>query len=79
MLDNDFAAKRLSSALQALDQANTEVRRRRVYVELISAPSLPDSPFEPRRLRNITATFILSLLTWGVLSMFVLGVKEHYD
>lgn len=75
----DAAAKQLTAALASLQEAQAEGRRKRAYVERISEPSLPDYASRPRRIRNIIATFILGLLAWGVLSMLIVGIREHRD
>lgn len=78
-LENDVSEKQLTAALGALEEARAESRRKRAYVERISEPTLPDYPREPRRIRGIVATLILSLLAWGVLSALIAGIKEHRD
>ena len=78
-LDGEFAEKKLAAALRSLEEAQSEARRKRAYVERIANPNLPDYAVEPRRIRGILATFILGLLAWGVLSMLVIGIKEHRD
>jgi BexC/CtrB/KpsE family polysaccharide export inner-membrane protein len=78
-LDSDLAEKQLAAAIGALEEARAEARRKRAYVERISEPSLPDYPREPKRIRGIFATLLLSLLAWGVLSALVAGVREHQD
>jgi capsular polysaccharide transport system permease protein len=32
---------------------------------------------EPRRLRGIIATLVLSLLAYGILRMLLAGIREH--
>lgn len=79
-LDTELADKQLAAALISLQDASAEARRKRAYVERISAPNLPaDYAVEPRRLRSVIATFILGLLAWGVLSVLLTGVREHRD
>ena len=78
-LNNDVAQKQLAAALGALEEARSESRRQRAYVERISEPSLPDYPREPRRIRGFFASLVLSLLVWGVLSMLIAGIREHRD
>jgi capsule polysaccharide export protein KpsE/RkpR len=46
-------------------------------VERIVEPNLPDSPSEPRRLRGIFATLVISILAYGILKMLLAGVREH--
>lgn len=76
-LENEFAAKQLAAALASLEEAQNEARRKQAYVERIVQPNLPDAPMEPRRLRGIFATIILSLLAYGILRMLLAGVREH--
>lgn len=78
-LDSELAAKQLAAAYASLEEARTEARRKRAYLERISKPSLPDYASEPRRVRGILATLILGLLAWGVLSTLIAGVREHRD
>jgi len=75
----EFASQQLTVALAALQDALADARRKRAYVERIAEPSLPDYSEEPRRIRSILATFVLGLLAWGVLSMLLIGVREHRD
>ncbi len=74
-----FAEAQLAATRASLQEARAEARRKQAYLELISAPSLPDYPMEPRRVRSIIATVLLGLLAWGVLSMLAIGVREHRD
>lgn len=75
----EAASKQLTAALASLQEAQAEARRKRAYIERISDPSLPDYATSPRRIRSIIATFILGLLTWGVLSMLIVGIREHRE
>ena len=38
-----------------------------------------EGPGSRLRVWNIIATFILGLLAWGVLSMLIVGIREHRD
>lgn len=76
-LENDFATKQLAAALAALDQARDQARRQQVYLERVVQPNLPDAAIEPRRLRDIFATLVLSLIAFGIMKMLIAGVREH--
>lgn len=78
-LESQFSDKQLANAMASLEEARNEARRKQAYVERIVQPNLPDYPLEPRRLRGILATLILSLIAWGILSMLLAGVREHRD
>ena len=79
LLDSELAGKQLAATLISLQDARAEALRKRAYVERISDPSLPDYPLEPQRLRGIAATLVLGLLAWGILSVLLVGVREHRD
>lgn len=79
VVTSEFAEQQLTIALASLQEAQAEARRKRAYVERISNPSLPDYPEQPRRIRSVIATFVMGLLAWGVLSMLMIGVREHRD
>lgn len=78
-LESQVADKQLASALASLEDARNDARRKQVYVERVVQPNLPDAPLEPRRFRSIIATFILGLITWGVVTMLFAGVREHME
>lgn len=79
VLESEIANKQLTSAMASLENARNEAQRQQVYLERIAQPSLPDVAQEPRRLRNILATIVLGFVAWGILSMFLAGVREHRD
>lgn len=76
-LDREFADKQLTTALASLEQARTSAQRKQLYLERIVQPNKPDYAMEPRRVRNVFMTFVLGCVAWGILSLFVAGVKEH--
>lgn len=78
-LESQFADRQLTAAIASLSEARNDARRKRVYVERIVQPNLPDEAREPRRLRGIFATFILGLIAWGVSSLLLAGIREHND
>lgn len=78
-IDADFAEKQLAVTRAGLQEAKADARRKQAYLEKIAPASLPDYPVEPRRIRSILAALVLGLLAWGVLSMLLIGVREHRD
>ena len=78
-LNSQFAQQQLSVVLASLQDTQAEQRRKRAYVERIAEPSLADFAVEPRRIRSIIATFVLGFLAWGVVSMLIVGVREHRE
>jgi capsular polysaccharide transport system permease protein len=79
VLAAEFAEKQLAMAMGAFQEAQAEAVRKQAYVDRVSNPSLPDYAEYPRRIRNIFATLVLGLLAWGIVSMLLVGVREHRD
>jgi capsular polysaccharide transport system permease protein len=78
-LERTLAEKQLAAALSSLEQARNEAQRKQLYLERIVQPSKPDVAVEPRRIRNVLATFLLGLVAWGILTMLIAGIREHQD
>jgi capsular polysaccharide transport system permease protein len=79
VLEQTFADKQLTVVLASLEQARNEAQRKQLYLARIVQPHKPDVAVEPRRLHMVLATFALGMITWGVLSILIAGVREHYD
>lgn len=79
VLEKEFAAKQLAMSLAALEQAKNEAIKKQLYLEKVAMPNLPDYPLEPYRIKNIFIIFVLGLISWGILSMLIVGIKEHND
>ena len=78
-LDRDFAAKYLGVALDSLEQARANAMSQQLYIERIEEPNEPDVAIEPKALRDIAATLLLSLIVWALASLLVTAVREHAD
>ncbi len=74
-----LATKLLEAAVTSLEQARLTAQKQELYLETISRPNLPDAATEPHRLEGILATFLITLLLWGVLSILVAGIREHHE
>jgi capsular polysaccharide transport system permease protein len=79
VLDQTFADKQLTVTMASLEQARNEAQRKQLYLARIVQPHKPDVAVEPRRLRMVLATFALGMIAWGVLTILIAGVREHYD
>ena len=78
-LESQLADKELAAAISSLQEARNEARRKRVYIERIVEPNIPDGPSEPHRVRSILGVLAVGMVIWAVLSMLVSGIKEHRD
>jgi capsular polysaccharide transport system permease protein len=74
-----IAEKLLEAAVTSLEQARITAQKKELYLETISSPNKPDAPQLPRRIEGILATFIISLMIWGVLVVVVGGIREHQE
>ena len=73
----DLADKTLAVAIESLESARQEARRKQIYVEEVVAPNLADESTEPRRLRAIVTAVMASLALLSVAWILTVGVKEH--
>ncbi len=78
-IDSEFANKELASAMTSLENARAEAQRQQLYLERIVQPSEPDMAIEPKRLQAIAATLLMGIVAWGIMTIFIAGVKEHKD
>ena len=78
-LEKEFSDKMLSSAMAGLEQAVSVAQRKQIYLERIAEPSHPDIALEPRRIRSILSVLLIGLISWGIFSMLLAGIKEHQD
>lgn len=76
-LEKEIADKQLAAAMSSLEQARNDVIRKQLYLEFVAKPNIPDEALEPLRLKGFVATFLLGLITWGILSMLMAGAREH--
>jgi capsular polysaccharide transport system permease protein len=76
-LERDFAGKTLAAAAAAAEDAQLEARRKRLYLERIANPNLPDSAGEPHRLRNIGTLIVSLLLIYSMIALVMAGFREH--
>lgn len=76
-MENGLAEKQLAAAMTSLESAKAEAARKQLYLEVVSQPSLPDMAEVPRRLYNIIATFVISLMVYGVLRLLGASIREH--
>jgi capsular polysaccharide transport system permease protein len=76
-LDKDFAIKQLAAAATLLEQNKTEADGKKLYLNRIVQPRIPDISTEPKRLKNVLTIFLLGLIAWGIFSLLITSVREH--
>ena len=70
---------RYYSVIGDYENAKNDFSQKQLYLATLAQPSLPDEALEPKRIKNILSGFIFGLIVWGVLKLFVAGVREHND
>lgn len=78
-LEKELADKQLISAMAHYEQSKNEFNKKQLYLERLASPSLPDEATKPERFKNVLSGLVFGLLLWGVLRLFVAGVREHND
>ncbi|CAM2198055.1 Capsule polysaccharide export inner-membrane protein CtrB [Paraburkholderia kururiensis] len=76
-IEKGFAERQLASALALQEQARSEAAKKQLYIARVVQPRLPDAAEEPRRLRSVLIVLTMGLVTWGLLSLLLSGVREH--
>jgi len=73
----ELAEKRYGSALLSLQTAQDEAQRKRIYIEQVVKPNLPDEATEPERLRDVLSTFVIGFMAFSLLWILSVGSKDH--
>jgi capsular polysaccharide transport system permease protein len=73
----ELAEKRYASSLVSLQSAEDEAQRKRVYIEDVVAPNLPDEPGRPERIRSILTVFVVGFIAFSLLWILSVGSKDH--
>jgi capsular polysaccharide transport system permease protein len=76
-LERDLADKSLATAAAASEEARLEARRKRLYLERIVNPNLPDAATEPHRWQSLLTILMSLLLAYGVITLLIAGFREH--
>jgi capsular polysaccharide transport system permease protein len=76
-LMRELAEKRYAAALVSLQTAEAEAQRKRVYIEEIVKPNLPDEATKPERLRSVVSVFVVGFIAFSILWILSVGSKDH--
>ncbi|MBR2819943.1 MAG: hypothetical protein IKE60_35060 [Reyranella sp.] len=77
MLEREFAAKALITAMTALETARVEAQRQQVYLEKVATPARPDYPTYPWRVVWCAVTLAAGYMTWRMWRILVKDAVEH--
>jgi capsular polysaccharide transport system permease protein len=77
VLERDFAGETLTASLKSLETARLDAARKRLYLQRVVNPSLPDTAMAPHRWRSLLIVLLTSLLAYGALVLIRAGLREH--
>lgn len=77
MLQQEFAAKGLASAMASMEAAREEARRQQIYLDRVIEPSAPDKAEFPKRLKSILIIFVSCFLAYSTGKLLLAGIREH--
>jgi len=71
--------KELEMNLMAFLQAQNQAYLQHLFIETVDKPRIPDAPTEPEKFKNVFVAFALSFAVWGILVLFIAGIREHIN
>jgi len=74
-----YAEDLYKTALTALEKGRLESLRTLKKVAVLQSPSLPDYPLEPRRIYNIIAFALATLMLAGIIHLLAAIIRDHRD
>lgn len=77
ILEREVAERELSAASVARNTAELDSNRKRLYLERVVNPNLPDEPGLPKRWLSLLTILVSCLITYGVGWLVWAGVREH--
>lgn len=74
--EREFAERLLASSTAALNSAQIDARRKRLYIDRVVNPDRPDKAVEPKRLLSLLAVFATLMLIYGLGWLVLAGLRE---
>jgi capsular polysaccharide transport system permease protein len=71
--------KEVEMNLMAFLQAQNQAYLQHLFIETLDKPRIPDTPTEPEKFKNVFVAFTLSFAVWGILVLFIAGIREHVN
>lgn len=76
-LQRELADKRFAEALTSLQTDQAQAQHKRVYVEEVVQPNLPDESTRPERLRAVMTVFVCCFALFAIFWIISVGSKDH--
>jgi capsular polysaccharide transport system permease protein len=74
-----LAEQQVAVTERILDQARVEANRHQVYLDVIEAPTTPQSARFPRRIPIALQIALAAFAAWCVVALTILNVRDHAD
>jgi capsular polysaccharide transport system permease protein len=74
-----LAEQQVAVTERMLDQTRVEANRRQVYLDVIEAPTTPESALFPRRIQIALQIAFAALAAWCVVALTILSIRDHAD
>jgi capsular polysaccharide transport system permease protein len=76
-LRQSFAAKRYDAARIAVENAQAQAAKQRLFLVQLVKPGTPERPVAPRPWRTSLAVFLALAAAFGIFWLLIAGVREH--
>lgn len=78
VLKQEFAVNRYEMALESLESAQVDARKKSKYLLRIVEPTLPQVAQEPKRFKEILTVFLVTFIGYSIISLLVAAIKDHF-
>ncbi|HEV2364504.1 MAG TPA: chain-length determining protein [Caulobacteraceae bacterium] len=76
-LQRDFADKLVANAAASLDEARQDARRKRLYLEPVVSPNLPDAATLPHRWASLGLVIVSAFIVYAMVALIIAAFQEH--
>jgi capsular polysaccharide transport system permease protein len=78
VVEREFAERAYVSSLASLEGARVEADRKQRYLAVFVSPRPAEEALYPQGLRWIAVVFGVCLIVWGIFSIVIAGVRDHF-
>ena len=76
-LQEKFMERKYSLSQSVLDKANQEATRQKLFIAVVSPPTLPQTALYPERFIDTLLIFLGALVFWGIFNLVLASVTDH--
>lgn len=76
-VQNEYAEKRLVTALASYDQARTIASQRERFLVRVTNPNYPDEATLPNRVLNFFEAILAAVAAYAIIALAIAGVRDH--